>query len=171
MKNQYNLKTSTFAISIIALSLSIILGYVEALVPINIGVVGIKLGLSNIITIICLKILNVRTTLLINILRISIIGILFSNLTRFLISISGFLLSFIALLFTLKLLKFNIVLSSIFGGIFHNIGQILIVSIIIANLSIYNLLYLYIIFGAISGFIIGIISDICYKKVSKVVFE
>lgn len=171
MKNQYNLKTSAFAISIIALSLSIILGYVEALVPINIGVVGIKLGLSNIITIICLKILNVRTTLLINILRISIIGILFSNLTRFLISISGFLLSFIALLFTLKLLKFNIVLSSIFGGIFHNIGQILIVSIIIANISIYNLLYLFIIFGAISGFIIGIISDICYKKVYKVVFE
>ncbi|MBR1844707.1 MAG: Gx transporter family protein [Lachnospiraceae bacterium] len=171
IENYKTNNTRLYALSIIALSLSLILGYVEAMIPINVGIIGIKLGLSNIVTLISLKILTVRRTLIINILRLIILGILFSNLVRFIISLSGFALSFIAMAFATKQLNFSIITTSIVGGVMHNIGQVIVVSFITKNISVINIIYLYIVIGIISGLIIGIISNTCYKSISKVIIE
>ena len=95
-------KSYKFSISIIFLALMLIFSYIEALFPLNVGSVGIKIGLSNIITIIGLKVLGVRDTLIINILRLAILGILFGNIARFIISEFGFILSFIVMTLLLK---------------------------------------------------------------------
>ena len=160
-----------YAYSIIFLSISLILGDIEAMFPLNIGYVGVRIGLSNIITILGLKMLDTKKTFIINILRILILGMVFSNLIRFLISLAGFLLSFIVMYISLVRLNFSIVVSSILGGVFHNIGQVLMVAIVTNNPYALNLMYIYIIFGIISGLVIGLISDFCYKRLRKVIFE
>ena len=164
-------KNRVYAIAAMGLSLSLILGYVEALFPLNIGIMGVKLGLSNIVTLILLKILDVKWALIVNILRLVILGILFSNLIRFIISVSGFILSFVLMCIAMKVLNFSIIVTSIIGGVFHNVGQLIAVGIVINYMDVMDTLYIFIILGAVSGLLIGIISDISYKQLSKVVFE
>ena len=162
---------TAYAYSIIFLSISLILGYIESMFPLNLGYVGVRIGLSNIITILGLKMLDAKKTFIINILRILILGIAFSNLIRFFISLAGFLLSFLVMYICLSKLCFGIVVSSIFGGVFHNIGQVLMVSLVTNNLYAIRLIYIYVIIGIISGLVIGIISEFCYKRLNKVIFE
>lgn len=164
-------KYTVFSLSAIFLSASLILGYIEALFPFNFGILGIKIGLSNIITILGLLFLGTKRTFVINLLRLVILGILFSNLIRFFISVAGFLLSFLIMVVAIKALKFDIIISSIFGGVSHNIGQIIAVSFISKNIEIYKLLYVYIILGIVSGLIVGIISSLIYKSLRKILIE
>ena len=155
-----------FAYSIMCLSISLILSYVETIFPLDIGGLGIKVGFSNIITLIALQILDIKKTFAINILRIVIIGIMFGNIIRFILSLSGFLLSFVIMTIMLKKLNFSMITSSVFGGVSHNLGQIISLAIILKNRQIFTLVPFYTIVGIIAGIIIGILSDIIYKKIS-----
>ena len=164
MSNKISLKSKENAYIIAFLSLSIVFSYVEAILPINVGNLGVKIGLANIVTIISLKILDIKSTLIINVLRLIIIGMLFGNLTRFILSFSGFLLSFIVMVVLLKYMHFSIITTSIFGGAFHNIGQILSLSIITKNIMILSLIPIYIIIGIITGSLIGVLSNLIYRN-------
>ena len=159
------LKSRILPYSVVFLSISLILSYLEILFPLNIGNLGIKIGLANIVTILSIQILNIKWTFFINILRILIIGILFGNLIRFSLSLAGFLLSFVVMIFTLRTLNFSIVSTSIFGGVFHNIGQIIALSFIMKNKNILSLIPIYILIGVLTGFVIGILTYILYKKI------
>lgn len=159
-KNQ----TQYIAYTIVFLSLTLILGYVESLFPITIGDVGIKIGLSNIVTILGLKIIGTKRTILINILRLIILGILFGNMVRFTISVAGFIVSFIVMYLLLIHLKIGVIISSIFGGIFHNIGQFIAIILIMKNYYVLYLLPIYVLLGILSGLFVGIISNILIKS-------
>lgn len=157
-------RTQYIAYTIVFLSLTLILGYVETLFPITIGDVGIKIGLSNIVTIIGLKTIGTKRTILINILRLIILGILFGNMVRFTISVVGFIVSFIVMYLLLIHLKIGVIISSIFGGIFHNIGQFIAIIFIMKNYYVLYLLPIYVLFGILSGLLVGIVSNTLIKS-------
>ena len=171
MSNKNISKSYTLSISIIFLTLMLIFSYIEAIFPLNVGGVGIKTGLSNILTIMGIKILNTKRTLIINMLRLIILGLLFGNVARFIISSLGFFLSFIVMVILLNRLNFSIIVSSIFGAIFHNIGQIIAVFILTKNSSIFSLVPIYVLVGFATGFVIGIITNILYKKTMLIMFD
>lgn len=151
--------------SIIFLSISLILSYIEILLPFNVGNIGIKIGLANIVTLVSLQILDTKWTFLINILRVLIIGVLFGNLVRFMLSFSGFLFSFFVMVALLRIFRFSIVTTSIFGGATHNVSQVITLSIITKNTSILLLAPIYAIIGIISGVVVGLLAQILYKKI------
>lgn len=165
MSNEKLKKINIFTYCVLFLALSIILSYVEFLIPLT--QFGIKVGLANIITLISLKILDIKKTLLINILRIVIIGILFSDVMRFFISISGFFMSFIITLIFMFILKFSLITTSIFASCGHILGQFICIYIIFNNVKLFYLLPIYMIIAIISGFVIGFISIILYKSLNK----
>ena len=74
-------------------AISIILGYIESLIPFQLGIPGAKIGLANIITIITLLCFGFQEAFLIMILRVFIIGITFTNLYMIMYSLSGGILS------------------------------------------------------------------------------
>lgn len=158
-----NIKSMLYAT--ILLSISLILSYIENLFPFSIGGLGIRVGLANLVTIIALKTLDIKISFIINMLRIGIIGILFASVIRVILSISGFLLSFLIMVITLKKLNFSIITTSIFGGVAHNIAQILCIALLLKNVGILILIPFYIIVGIFAGAIIGVLSDIIYKKI------
>ena len=106
MSNRLFLKTSKLSLSIVFLSIMLIVSYIESIIPFSLGGIGVKIGLSNIVTILAIKTLSIRETIYINALRLIILGVLFGNLMRFIISVSGFILSFIVMAILLKKLKF-----------------------------------------------------------------
>lgn len=171
MSNKKLSQINRLTLSIILLSLMLIVSYIEAIFPFSISGFGIKIGLSNIMTILGLLILGINLTLLINILRLIIIGILFGNIVRFGISVSGFVFSFIVLLIFLFALKFSIITSSVLGAVAHNLGQIVAILYLTKNNAVLSLIPIYVLFGLITGALIGIISGILYDKIKLIVFD
>ena len=152
------------------LTISIILSYVESLLPIQLYGIGVKIGLANIVTIISIYLLSYHHSLLIGILRVAILSYIFANLIYCQLSLSGFLVSFVIMAVMLKVLNVNIcyinildklkiLIASIIGSIFHNIAQIIVCYYILGRQSIiFNLLFLLIPISCISGLIVGFLS-------------
>lgn len=87
------------------LALAMVLSYVEAMIPINIGVPGVKLGLPNIVTVIGLYSIGALPTLVISFLRILLVSFMFGNTMTLAYSIAGFALSFGTMLLMRKVGK------------------------------------------------------------------
>ena len=71
------MSTKRIANMAMLVALAIIFSYVEFLIPINLGIPGIKLGLANLVIVIALYTLELGDVWIISILRILIIGFMF----------------------------------------------------------------------------------------------
>lgn len=150
------------------ITLCLILSYVELLIPFNFVIPGIKLGLTNIVIIYALYLTDFKTAFFINIMRVLIFGLLFTNPITMLYSLFGGLLSLITMYLVKKIKCFSIISVSVTGGIFHNIGQISMAVIVLGSSKvIYYLPYL-LVFGIISGILIGIIGAITTERLKKI---
>ena len=144
---------------------AIILSYVEVLIPINFGIPGMKLGLANLLIVLSLYYLGTKEALMINVVRIIIIGFLFGNLFSILFSLSGGVLSFLFMYLLKKIKIFGIISVSAIGGISHNIGQLIIAAFVVSTYSILYYVPVLIIAGLITGVLIGIIALLIQKKI------
>lgn len=164
MNASYTRKIATLGL---LTALCIILGYVESLIPINVAIPGIKIGLTNIVILFCLYRLDTKSALFINIMRILIVGFMFGNGLSIIYSLCGGILSFIVMLFAKNKLRLRLLSVSILGGVFHNIGQILACMLLIKTYSVlYYLIILYFT-GMLSGAIIGLIGYLMIKRVPQ----
>lgn len=143
---------------------AIIISYIEALIPIPIGIPGIKPGLANIVIVMMLYTFGVKEALIINFIRIIVIGIMFGNIMSVTFSVAGALLSLIAMWLVKKLPGISIVGVSICGGVSHNIGQIMIAIFLTNTFSLTYYVPFLIIGGIITGILIGIIANIIYNR-------
>lgn len=71
------------------ITLALVAGYLEMLVPVSVGIPGIKLGLANLVTIVVLQIMGAKDAIFISLLRIILSGILFGNMAAILYSLAG----------------------------------------------------------------------------------
>lgn len=145
------------------LALSLILSYVESLIPFSFGIPGIKLGLPNLVVVALLCGGNpkagygtAKEALLINSLRIVLSGFLFSNLYAILYAFAGALFSFAAMLAGRRMRCFSVVGVSVLGGVFHNIGQIIVAMFVVETFYVGYYLPFLIVAGTITGAVLGI---------------
>ncbi|GAB5989644.1 hypothetical protein OPLHCY645_18340 [Clostridium tetani] len=91
-------------------------------------------------------------------------------MSSFFYSVAGGLFSNIIMIFLYNKFKDKLSLwsISIIGALFHNIGQLLVASIIIQDLRIYMYLPILMLSGIITGYFIGILTNLLYKHTSKV---
>ena len=158
--------TKTVATIGLLTSLCVILGYVESLIPINLAIPGIKIGLTNIVVLFALYRLDIKSALLINIARILIVGFLFGTGTSIIYSLSGGLISFTVMLLAKKVFSLSLFSVSILGGIFHNVGQILACMLLLNTYSVLYYLVILYFTGIFSGATIGFIAYLILKKVA-----
>ena len=145
----------------ILLSLSIVLSIVESLVPVFNGIIpGLKIGLANIAIMIALYAYGIKEAIFVSIARIFIVGMLRTGLFNitFFFSISGTILSLIAMFIFKKINIFSIIGVSIIGSIFHTIGQIIVAILFVQNLNILYYLPALLICAIITGVLTGYIS-------------
>ena len=166
-----NLKFKKFSLISILISVSLILGYVDSLIEFNVGIVGLRVGIANIVTLIAFKSLDLKSAFLINVIRVIILNMIFGNTIRFVISASGFLLSFMVMSLLFYRLRFSIITTSIFGGVTHNIGQILSALILVNNVRLVLAAPLFTLVGILTGLVIGVLSTLIINKISNIVFE
>lgn len=139
-------------------ALAMIFSYVEALIPINFGLPGMKLGLANLVVVIGLYLFPVGEIFLISMIRILLVGVLFGNGTSIIYSLAGGILSFLVM-YAIKHIKgFSIAGVSIAGGVSHNIGQIAAAAFLLENIKIVYYLPVLLVSGAVTGLIIGVLA-------------
>lgn len=170
MKNQKSMPLySKVAWYGVMISLALIVSYVELLIPFHFGIPGIKLGLANIIVICMLYSLGFRAAFLISFVRIILSGILFGNLFSMLYSMAGGMLSLLVMAFSKKQFRFFDVMGiSILGGVFHNIGQMVVAVIVVENLKIAFYLPVLIAAGTITGMLIGLLGKEILKRMDSI---
>ena len=158
MSSSAHSKASRVATTALLATLALIFSYVEAIIPIPIAVPGVKLGIANLAVLIALYRFDFRYALSINLIRIIVSGLLFNGLFGALYAMSGGILSLLVMWILKKTNLFSIVGVSMAGGVAHNMGQILVASILVSDLRMFMYLPVLMFSGIISGIIIGIIA-------------
>lgn len=144
---------------------AIVIAILESFIP-SLGIPGVKLGLANIVILIILYELGIVEAIIVNLLRVVVVGLVRGTFLSmgFLMSITGAVFSLgIMILFYLLIKKFSIIGVSVIGAIFHVFGQILIAMIFLG--TTYIVLYLPII--AVSAIITGVFVGIVAKLIIR----
>lgn len=158
------MKTKTAYLGVFA-ALAIIFGYVESLIPFHIGIPGVKLGLANIIAVVMLYKMGTKEAGIITVIRVLVVGFLFSNAFSIIYSLAGCFLSLVTMSLLKKRECFSIYGISMAGGVAHNIGQIAMASIVMETGRIWYYLPVLLISGVLTGLVIGIVSEEMLKRI------
>ena len=152
-----NSKARQAALYGMLVALAFVLSYVESLVPVHLGVPGVKLGLANLVVLIALYTLDLKGAFAVAVARIVLAGLTFGGLFSMLYSLAGGLLSFcvMALLSRKKLLGIPGV--SVCGGVAHNIGQLLMAMAVLETASVWYYLPVLLISGTAAGVAVGLL--------------
>ncbi len=153
------------------LALALILSYVESLIPFSFGIPGIKLGLPNLIVVLLLYRGGASQAALVNFMRILLSGFLFSNLYAILYALAGAVCSLCAMLIGKKAGVFSVVGVSVLGGVFHNIGQILVAMAVVETFYVGYYIPFLIAAGTVTGAVLGIVAMELIPYLKKVSFE
>ena len=150
-------------------ALALIFSYVESLIPIQIGIPGVKLGLANLMIVIALYKMSLKETYLLSITRVVLSGFLFGNMFAILYSLAGGLLSLTVMAVLKKAGGFSVMGVSIAGGVFHNIGQLIIAMIVVETFSVAYYIPVLLIAGVITGLLIGIAANETLKRIEELI--
>ena len=151
-------------------TLALIFSYIEAILPFNIGIPGVKLGIANIVVIIALYFIDARSALTINLIRIFLAGFLFSGVFGIIYSLAGGLLSFAVMTMLKKTDLFSVIGVSVAGGVMHNLGQLITAALIVENAAMFIYFPVLLFSGIICGIINGVVCAIVIKKMPASLF-
>lgn len=173
--NQKNLSPQQLATMGMLSALALALSFLESLIPFQPGLPGVKLGLANLVIVFALYRMNVHSALLINTVRILLSSLLFSGLFGLLYSAAGAAASLAAMTLLLQInrkreqagksILFSIFGVSMAGGVFHNLGQLLIAIFILSSLNLVYYLPVMIISGIAAGLINGMVAWLLLQKI------
>ena len=167
------MKTKKMTFLSLMVAYSLVLYIIETYIPNPLIAIfpGAKLGLSNIITLISLIILGINNTCIILTIRIILSSIFTGPISYLLFSAGGAYLSLICMYFASKIKDFSLIGVSIIGAIGHNIGQLLVASIIVENINMIGYLPFMLIASLLTGMFIGLVSKYCYPKLTMFSIE
>ena len=117
-------------------ALALIFSYVETLIPVNLGIPGVKLGLANLIIVVALYKMRLSEAYLLSVVRVLLAGFIFGNYFSIIYSLAGGLLSLTVMALLKKWGGFSLQGISIAGGVFHNIGQLIVAAVVVETFSV-----------------------------------
>jgi heptaprenyl diphosphate synthase len=148
-------KTQTVVLTAMIFAAALVMSIVENMLPpLPIAVPGIKFGLSNIAVMYALFFLGARPAYMIAVLKAMFVfatrGLLASAL-----SLAGGIMSLSVMLLLLIVFRERIsyMSISIFGALFHNIGQFAVISLIYTGMNIWPYFPILMISGIIAGIV------------------
>ena len=151
-------------------ALALIFSYIETLIPFQIGIPGVKLGLANLVIVIALYRMPVGEVYLLSGVRVVLTGFLFGNLMSILYSLAGGILSLTVLWGMKRIRSVSILGVSIAGGVFHNIGQLLAAALMVETYGVFSYLPVLLISGLLTGFVIGLAAGEMLKRIRSLQF-
>lgn len=147
---------------------AVVIGLIERAIPFPFAFApGAKLGLANLITILAIYTLPFKDSAMVIVIRLTLNTLLGGTLSTFMIGFSGALLSYFGMLLIKKLgpSRVSVIGVSAAGGILHNVGQLVAVSLLYQSWT--AMLYLPAIsfIGILSGIAVGICANYLMERI------
>lgn len=166
-------KTRLLVLTALLFAIAIILAVVEnSLPPLPFAVPGVKLGLSNIVVMFALFFLKKWQAFAIAVLKALFVASARGPVAGVL-SLSGGILSLMAMIFLLWIFreKISCLLLSIFGAVFHNIGQFAVISLIYINIRMWVYLPVLLFAGVAAGTATSVLLRLILPALKKAGFK
>ncbi len=159
------MKTKKITLLAILTSIGIGLQIFENSLPIIPGIPGGKLGIANIVTILCINLFSAKASFLLSVLRPLLASLMYGGITQMIYSLSGSLLSFAVMTSIIKRNnKFSYIGTAILGAVAHNFAQVTAASLMYSNIYVYTYLPILLILSLFSGYFTGFCSTIIIQK-------
>ena len=144
-------------------AIAMVFSYLESMIPVNIAVPGIKLGLANMVTIVVMYRLRI-----VSLVRVVLSSLLFGNMTVMVYSMAGAVLSLLVMTLCRKKDLFGLLGTSILGGVSHNAGQIAMAALLMKSGNIMLYMPVLCISGTIAGVCIGLAGAVLVRKLPSI---
>ena len=151
-------------------ALALIFSYVETLIPVNLGIPGVKLGLANLIIVVALYKMRLSEAYLLSVVRVLLAGFIFGNYFSIIYSLAGGLLSLTVMALLKKWGGFSLQGISIAGGVFHNIGQLIVAAVVVETFSVTYYFPVLLVAGLLTGLVIGIVAEMMLRRLVNIQF-
>lgn len=139
-------------------ALSLIIFTIESAIPPLVPIPGIKLGLANIITLVVLIAFSAKDAFMVLLLRVLLSSVLFGQAMSLLYSLAGGVCCFLVMVAVNRLLnKRFLYLTSAFGAVAHNLGQLLVAYLLTSVPGV----LVYLPFLLLSGILTGLFTGFC----------
>ena len=137
---------------------------VESAIPPLVPIPGIKPGFANIVTLFVLSRHSARDALWVLLARILLAGFLFGQGISMLYSLAGGILCLVILSGMQALLRKHFLpLTSIFGALAHNIGQLLVAGLVLKSFYVIS----YLPYLMLSAMVTGLFTGLCALMVNR----
>ena len=144
-------------------AVALVLSFLETLIPNMVPIPGFKIGLANFAVLLALYLFGLKEAVIVDLARIILAALLFGSFFSFWYALSGAACALIIELIIKKTDKFSPIGVSVFGAVFHNIGQFIVAVILIKSFGILYYLPFTLLFcvlsGALNGYLVLILKD------------
>lgn len=142
-------------------ALGSVIGLLESFIPLPFIVPGMRLGLSNMVVLVSIVIFGFKEGVCVSLLKSVLLLLLSGNVTGFMYSFVGAMLSSVAMATTVKYLKNEVSLIgvSLLGATMHNIAQVTMAVLLLQNVYVYSYLPVLLIMGLFTGVFVGLSSQ------------
>lgn len=163
------LKKTIFLAVMVAVCLIMFL--LEALIPVPVPLPGVKLGLSNIISVCVLFLLGWKEAFAVLLVRILLSAVITGQLGGLVYSLCGGVLSLLILCLLRPVLKDSqLWVAGVLGGALHNIGQLGAAILIAQTPSLIVYLPVLLVCGMLAGLFTGLCAQFLLQRLKKTKF-
>ena len=162
------MKSRRIAQYALLIALAMVLSWLESLVPIATAIPGMKLGLTNLVVIFALYKMRMTDAAAVSLIRVLLVSITFGNAYAFAYSFAGAVLSLLIMIALKKTGKFSTIGVSIAGGVGHNLGQVIVASLVLETEKIFFYLPVLMVSGIAAGICIGVLGGILTERLKTV---
>ena len=152
-------------------ALSLVLGYLDRAIPVTWflsgAVPGIKLGLANIVVLVCLYLLGEKYAFFINCTRIALAALLFGSLFSALYALAGGIVSFAVMALLKRTGIFSVCGVSMAGGVFHNLAQLTVAAFLVETAQVYYYFPVLLLSGMATGIGIGVLATLILRSLGQ----
>lgn len=140
----------------LAAALALVLSYFERFI--DLGIPGIKPGISNISVLLVMYLFTTKAAFFVLIIKIVFGAVFGGNLSALVLSLAGGLLSFSGMALLKKCRNFSVAGVSVAGGVLHNIGQLTAAVFVLHSRTVWYYLPFLLIAGILAGLFTGIVA-------------
>jgi heptaprenyl diphosphate synthase len=142
-----------------------VLAWLDSMIPVSGLLPGAKLGLANLSVLSGLYLLGPGPGAVLCLLKILLSTFLFGNAYSFFYALAGGVLSYLVMLLTYR--HCSVVFVSVLGGIFHNIGQVIVAAVVLETVGLFGYLPLLLLCGLGAGCAVGVVGGILISRCKK----
>ncbi len=158
-------KTKQLTTLALLAAVAVVLSWIDSLIPVSAALPGAKLGLANLSVFAGLYLLGPGPGTILCLLKILLSTFLFGNAYSLFYSLAGGILSYVVMVLLRS--HCSAVFVSIIGGMFHNLGQLLVAAVILETMGLLSYLPVLLLCGLGAGCAIGVVGGILVSRCQK----